>query len=155
MPAALAITRSSGVVMKPRTRSALAPTNAVVTLTTAMSLRGYCRTLSARIACTPAIRITRLTTIARTGRLTNRSVNRILAFLRLGSRLVLRLNFIVDDNGSAVPKLEGARRHDLFFGFDAGQHGNLIASRRTELHKLLAYAAIGSAFRIFEIFNDV
>ena len=48
---------------------------AVETRTTAMSLRGYCRTLSARIDCRPAIRMTRLTTIARTGRLTNRSVN--------------------------------------------------------------------------------
>ena len=47
----------------------------VDTRTTAMSLRGYCRTLSARIDCRPAIRITRLTTIARTGRLTKRSVN--------------------------------------------------------------------------------
>ena len=77
MPSALAMTRSSGVVMNPRTRSALAPTYAVETRTTAMSLRGYCLTLSARIDCSPAIRITRLTTIARTGRLTKRSVNRI------------------------------------------------------------------------------
>ena len=77
MPSALAMTRSSGVVMNPRTRSAFAPTYAVETRTTAMSLRGYCRTLSARIDCSPAIRMTRLTTIARTGRLTKRSVNRI------------------------------------------------------------------------------
>src|SRR5436309_12091117 len=75
MPSALAMTRSIGVVMNPRTRSAFAPTYTVVTCTTAMSLRGYWRTLSERIACNPAIRITRLTTIARTGRLTNRSVN--------------------------------------------------------------------------------
>ena len=75
MPSALAITRSSGVVMNPRTRSALAPTYTVVTCTTAMSLRGYCRTLSERIACNPAIRMTRFTTIASTGRLTNKSVN--------------------------------------------------------------------------------
>ena len=53
MPSALAITRSSGVVMKPRTRSALAPTYTVVTCTTAMSLRGYWRTLSERMACKP------------------------------------------------------------------------------------------------------
>ncbi len=46
MPSALAMTRSSGVVMKPRTRSALAPVYTVDTRTTAMSLRGYCRTLS-------------------------------------------------------------------------------------------------------------
>ena len=47
---------------------------------TAMSLRGYCRTLSARIDCKPAIRMTRLTTIARTGRFMKRSVNRIVSF---------------------------------------------------------------------------
>ena len=75
MPSALAMTRSRGVVMKPRTRSALAPTYAVRTVTTEMSLRGYCRMERVRMAWSPAIRITRLTTIARTGRLMKRSVN--------------------------------------------------------------------------------
>src|SRR2546428_673476 len=87
MPSALAITRSIGVVINPRTRSAFAPTYTVVTCTTAMSLRGYCRTLSERIACKPAIRITRLTTIARTGRLTNKSVNFMLQSSEGRSRL--------------------------------------------------------------------
>src|SRR4029077_4131954 len=120
MPSALAITRSSGVVIKPRTRSAFAPTYTVETRTTAMSLRGYCRTLSARIDCRPAMRITRLTTIARTGRLTNRSVKRIfLAVLRLRRRLVRRLNLVVDENGCAVAKLEHARGNDLFLRLDA------------------------------------
>src|SRR6266850_6015717 len=114
MPSALAITRSSGVVMKPRTRSAFAPTYTVETRTTAMSLRGYCLTLSARIDCRPAMKMTRLTTIARTGRLTKRSVSRILAILRLRSRLVGRLNLIVDENGRAVPKLEDTGADDLF-----------------------------------------
>ena len=53
-----------------------------------MSLRGYCRTLSARIDCSPAIRITRLTTIARTGRLTNRSVNLHQLFSGFGAGLL-------------------------------------------------------------------
>src|SRR5579863_8588293 len=75
MPSALAITRSSGVVMKPRTRSALAPTYTVVTWIIEMSLRGYCRTLSERTAWRPAIKMTRFTTIASTGRLINKSVN--------------------------------------------------------------------------------
>src|ERR1700747_1967799 len=75
MPSALATTRSIGVVTNPRTRSALAPTYTVVICPPAMSLRGYCRTLSDRIACNPAIRMTRFTTIASTGRLTNKSVN--------------------------------------------------------------------------------
>src|SRR3974390_1041836 len=42
---------------------------------TEMSERGYWRTLSERIAWIPAIRMTRFTTTARTGRFTNRSVN--------------------------------------------------------------------------------
>ena len=66
--------RSSGEVMKPRTRFALAPMYAVVTVTVAFSLRGYCRTLRVRIAWRPAMTISRLTTRARTGRRMNRSV---------------------------------------------------------------------------------
>src|SRR6185436_8597593 len=119
MPSALAITRSSGVVMNPRTRSAFAPTYTVATRTTAMSLRGYWRTLNARIDCSPAIRITRLTTIARTGRLTKRSVTRISALLRLRRRLVRRLNLVIDLNGRSVPKLEDTGSHDLFPGLEA------------------------------------
>src|SRR5439155_7233409 len=75
MPSAEAMTRSSGVVMNPRTRSALAPTYAVVTVMAAFSLRGYWRTLSERIACTPAMAMIRLTTMAMTGRRMKRSVN--------------------------------------------------------------------------------
>ena len=60
--------RSSGWVTKPRTRSALAPTYTVVTVTVAFSLSGYCRMLSERMACKPAIKMIRLTTVASTGR---------------------------------------------------------------------------------------
>src|SRR5215467_12902507 len=125
MPSALAMTRSSGVVMKPRTRSAFAPTYVVDTRTTAMSLRGYWRTVSARMDCSPAMRIIRLTTIARTGRLTNRSVSFILAVLRFRSPLVIRLNLVVDENGSAVAKLKDAGSHDLFPQLDTGEHSDL------------------------------
>src|SRR5437763_944846 len=45
-----------------------------------MSLRGYWRTLIVRIACKPAIRITKLTTNASTGRLMKRSVNDFMSF---------------------------------------------------------------------------
>src|SRR5258706_16411286 len=75
MPSAAAIARSSGVLIKPRTRSALAPTYTVLTVTVAFSLRGYWRTLTERMAWKPAIRITRFTTIARTGRRIKISVN--------------------------------------------------------------------------------
>src|SRR5215510_8810633 len=118
MPSALAMTRSSGVVMKPRTRSAFAPTYTVDTRTIAMSLRGYCRTLSARMDCKPAIRITRLTTMARTGRLTNKSVKRILTFLWFRCRLVSRLDLVVDLNCCAVAKFENAGGHYFFLRLD-------------------------------------
>src|SRR5215475_11228153 len=108
MPSALAITRSSGVVINPRTRSALAPTYTVETLTTAISLRGYCRTLSERMDCNPAIRITRLTTIARTGRLMNRSVKRMLTVLRFRSQAVGWLNLVVHEHCGAVAQFEDA-----------------------------------------------
>src|SRR5689334_24985885 len=115
--------------MKPRTRSALAPTYTVVTVTTAMSLRGYCRTLSARIDCRPAIRITRLTTIARTGRLTNRSVNLItpqrLAIFGLRRTVVRGLHLVVDLDRDAVAELEDPRGHDLVARVDSTQDGNL------------------------------
>ena len=75
MPSAAAMARSRGVVMKPRTSSALAPTYTVVTVTEAFSLRGYWRTLSVRMAWKPAMMITRLTTIASTGRRMKMSVN--------------------------------------------------------------------------------
>ena len=82
MPSAAAMARSKGVVMKPRTRSALAPTYAVETVTTEFSLRGYCRTVkpllplsAARMAWVPAMMMTRLTTMARTGRRMKMSVN--------------------------------------------------------------------------------
>src|SRR5215470_13065205 len=109
MPTALAITRSRGVVINPRTRSAFAPTYTVETDTTAMSLRGYWRTLSERIACRPAIRITRLTQIARTGRLMKRSVIFIfLAVLGLRLGVIGRLHGVIDHHRGAVPELEGA-----------------------------------------------
>src|SRR5206468_2950417 len=154
MPSALAMTRSSGVVMKPRTRSAFAPTYTVETRTIAMSLRGYCRTLSVRIACSPAIRITRLTTIARTGRLTNRSVNRILTILGFRSRLVVGLNLVVDENGAAVPKLEDSRGDDLFFRLDTGKDCDLITARGAEFHELLTHAEVLAPLRILQVFDN-
>jgi hypothetical protein len=65
--------------MKPRIRSALAPTYTVETVTTAMSLRGYCRMLSDSRERNPTSRISRLMTVARTGRLIKMSVKFIAA----------------------------------------------------------------------------
>src|SRR5687767_3643071 len=139
MPSALAMTRSSGVVMNPRTRSALAPMYAVVTETTAMSLRGYWRTLSDRIDWMPAIRMTRLTTIARTGRRMKMSVNRMLAVRRFGIGLVGRGDVVVHLDRRATAKFEHARGDNLFAGLDAGEHRHLVAACVAELHELLAH----------------
>src|SRR5512138_1369369 len=121
MPSAAAITRSSGVVMKPRTRSALAPTYAVVTVIAAFSLRGYCRTLRVRIACTPAMITIRLTTIAMTGRRMKRSVNfmgrpRPPLVGRLRVQLCLWGERVVDGDGHPVAQLERAAAGDHLAG---------------------------------------
>src|SRR5687768_3929427 len=121
---------------------------------TAISLRGYWRTLSARIDCSPAIRMTRLTTIARTGRLMNKSVNRISAVLRLGRPAVRWLHLVVDLHGGAVAQLEDARRDDLLAGLDAAQHRNLIAAGAAKLDDLLTHSAIGPAFLALQVGDD-
>src|SRR5919106_4385109 len=105
-----------------------------------MSLRGYCRTLRARMDCRPAIRMTRLTTIARTGRLTKRSVNRTLAILGLRRALVPRLHLVVDGYRRAVAQLEHAGRDDFFARLHARNDRDLIAARRPELDELLPHA---------------
>src|SRR5690242_14099461 len=156
MPSALAITRSSGVVMKPRTRSAFAPMYVVVTLTTAISLRGYCRTLRERMDCRPAIRITRLTTIASTGLLTKISVNFIglsLAVLGFGSRTISRLNLVVDLNSGAVAEFEDAGRHHLVAGLYS-RNRHLVTARAFHLHKLLAHPEICVSLWILHLRND-
>src|SRR5438105_1330227 len=52
----------------------------------AISLRGYWRTLIVFIACNPAMRMTKLTTIASTGRLMNRSVKDFILNVRHSER---------------------------------------------------------------------
>ena len=75
MPSALAISRSSGVVMKPWMRSASAPKYVVLMLITAFCSSGYSRTFSALNARSPNSRMNRLTTTASTGLLMKISVN--------------------------------------------------------------------------------
>src|SRR6266567_7120226 len=105
-----------------------------------MSLRGYWRTLSERMACNPAIRITRLTTIARTGRLINRSVNFILTVLGFRSRIVSGLDLVVHLDCGAVAQLEHARRHHFIAGVQARNDSYLVSARAIHLHKLLPYS---------------
>src|SRR5450432_1108292 len=122
MPSAAAMTRSSGVVMKPRTSSALAPTYTVVTVTAAFSLFGYCRTLSVRIACTPAMTMMRFTTMAMTGRRMKRSVNFISplpsAVHRRGVHL-RRRRVVLHLHGHPVLHLEGAVAHHRLVGLES------------------------------------
>src|ERR1700731_2732100 len=111
MPSAAAIARSIGVVINPRTNSASAPTYTVLTVIAAMSLRGYWRTLSVFIACKPAIRITKLTTMASTGRLMKRSVNDFMSILwsridRFRIQLRLRREIVVDYHRHSIAQLE-------------------------------------------------
>src|SRR5664279_2977238 len=125
MPSAAAIARSNGVVMNPRTRSALAPTYTVVTVTAALSLRGYCRTTRVRIAWNPAIKITRFTTRARTGRRMNRSVKDFMDAIRgstirrVGRQVVLRRQVVVLDHRHAVAQLEDAGADNALAGLEA------------------------------------
>src|ERR1700751_5200588 len=158
MPSAAAITRSSGVVMNPRTRSAFAPTYVVETSTTAISLRGYCRTLNERIDCSPAIRITRFTTIARTGRLINRSVNFMdfpcLAVLRFRRRIIPGLDFIVHIHRGSVAELENSRGPPLVPRVHPRHDRHLVTARPVDLHKLLAHALVGVSRRILHFLED-
>src|ERR1039458_6123329 len=125
MPSAAAMARSSGVVMNPRTRSALAPTYTVVTLTAALSLRGYCRTMRVRIAWTPAIRITRFTTSASTGRRMKRSVKDFMGAPggstvgRARGHVVLGRQIVVLDDRHAIAELEDARADNTIPGLEA------------------------------------
>src|SRR5260370_1271513 len=83
---------------------------------TAMSLRGYCRTLSERMDCNPASKMMRLTTLANTGRRMKKSVNFIRCVFRarrsgvrgLGVRFVARLHAVVHLHGSAGAQTEDA-----------------------------------------------
>src|SRR6516164_3819852 len=139
MPSAAAIARSSGVVMNPRMRPALAPTYAVVTVMAAFSLRGYCRTLSERMACTPAMTMSRLTTMARTGRRMKRSVNFICSSLLHGLRIGLHVGreLVVHRQRRPVVQLECAARNDGLAGLEARAHRHEVAAPLAQPDELL------------------
>src|ERR1017187_3451065 len=145
MPSAAAMARSSGTVMNPRTRSALAPTYTVVTVTAALSLRGYCRTTRLRIAWNPAIRITRFTTRASTGRRMNRSVNDFMAATlgsaigRVRRQIVLRRQLVVLDHRHAIPQLEDPGAHDALAWLKARFHAHKIPLRAPGADELLPH----------------
>src|SRR6188768_106239 len=85
----------------------------VVTLIDALSSFGYWRTFNVRTAWIPAMMMIRLTTIARTGRRRNRSVNRMSVVLRFGTQLRVGLDRVVDHDRRIVAQLEGASGDQL------------------------------------------
>src|SRR5580704_9712598 len=141
MPSDAAIARSRGVVMKRRTRSALAPTYAVRTVIVALSIRGYWRTFSVRIAWIPAMMMMRLTTIARTGRRMKTSVSftaQPSPILGVRRKLGLRLNRVTFRDRRAIVKLEGTGRNDLLPRDEPVEHRDEIAAGFSKLDELLA-----------------
>src|SRR5437879_4682400 len=109
----------------------------------AFSLRGYCRTLSERIACTPAITIKRLTTIARTGRRMNRSVNLIgtprarslVHWLR--RQLGAGSEVVPHHHRGAVAKLERAAAHDRLARLETRDDGHQVSAALARADELL------------------
>src|SRR5438128_12108319 len=99
----------------------------------AFSLRGYWRTFSERIACTPAITMMRLTTIARTGRRMKRSVNFIAGAFRcslvdrLGGQLGAGREIVPHHHRAAVAQLEGAAADDALAGGEPGDHRDQVS----------------------------
>src|SRR6266545_2360752 len=138
MPSAAAIARSSGVVMKPRTRSALAPTYTVRTVTVALSSFGYWRTFKPRTACRPATMMSTLTTIASTGRRRKTSVSFMSPVRGVGVELWLALDAVVHDLRGVVAELERARAHHLLAGRETLRHRHEVAARGAHAYELLA-----------------
>src|SRR3954466_14171512 len=139
MPSAAAMARSRGVVMNPRTRSALAPTYTVLTVTVALSSFGYWRTFKVRTACSPATMISTLTTIASTGRRKKTSVSFMASVvLRFQRQPGLRLHAVVNDHRRIVTQLEGAGADHHLPGGDSLCDRHEVAARRAGAHELLA-----------------
>src|SRR5215212_8669904 len=107
-----------------------------------MSLRGYCRTLSEEIACKPAIKMTRLTTSARTGRRMKRSVKVFTGgestVGRFRRELGFRRELVIDDDVHAVAQLEDPRAHDQLVHFHAVRDCDKVAARFASANKGLA-----------------
>src|SRR5207302_3530566 len=124
-----------------------------------MSLRGYCRTLIVFIACKPAMRITKLTTIASTGRLIKRSVKEFMSIFALRiywRRIELRLwrEIVVDRDRHSVAQLENSRAHDGFIRFQSIDNRHEIAARFAHPNKLLTnHLRFLPALRIFLFLN--
>src|SRR4051812_37836166 len=124
MPSALDTACSIGWVMKPCIRLGSAPGKLVVTWMTVFWSSGYCRTVRSKKARAPISRISRLTTIARTGRRMKRSVKRMALFL-WHFRRVLQTLLVGEDDLGAVVQLELAADHHTLALGDTLQHRDL------------------------------
>src|SRR4029079_10287899 len=85
-------------------------------------------------ACAPTSRMSRLTTVASTGRLMKMSVKRIGLLLRQLSRSFYRAR-IVDLDGGARLQFELAAAHHLLSCGDAFEDGDPVALGRPDAHK--------------------
>src|SRR6202162_3253456 len=112
-----------------------------------------------RIAWYPAMKIIRLTTVATTGRLMNRSV-KLISFSRPSTvgrvrrQLAVRLDLVIDSHaGPALqPKHAGS---DYFIArLQSGNNRNHVAARLTKLNKLLLHSFILFSFRVFHFGDD-
>ena len=124
-----------------------------------MSLRGYCRTLSDEIACKPAIKITRLTTRARTGRRIKRSVKvftgRINCRTASGRTPVLARAVLSTTTFIPLRILKTPVADDLFVRFQAFGHGHEIAAGLSGANELLAQdQAFLFGLLVLLFFND-
>src|SRR5512142_918061 len=129
----------------------------------AFSLRGYCRTLSERIACTPAITISRLTTMAMTGRRMKRSVKDMAlpscvfrsALRRPRREGGLRRQRVVDDHGHPVAELEGAGAHHRLARLEPLGHGDEVAAPLAQPHELLLDGELLLPGGVLPLLDDV
>src|SRR5512143_549423 len=125
-----------GVVRNPRTVSALAPVYTVVITTEELSILGYCWTGSPLSERQPTRRMTRLTTIARTGCLMKMSVKDRTGFSwtsvepgRGGDRGGLALH--------RLAQLEGPRGRDLLARREPLEDQSRVAHHRSAGHRSL------------------
>src|ERR1051325_3018932 len=106
----------------------------------ALSLRGYCRTVSVRIAWIPAMRITRFTTSASTGRRMKMSVKDFTSTIGRSRRLgTLRRQLVVLDHGHAIAQFEDAGTDDALACLEARFDAQKITLHPPGADELLAH----------------
>src|SRR5580704_12792192 len=120
------------------------------------SLRGYCRTLMLRIAWNPAIKIIRLTTVATTGRLINRSVKLIsssggstVCWVR--GQVGARLDLVIDGDVCPTLQSKNSRSHDFVAGLKSGNNRNHVPTRLAELDELLLHSLVFFSLWVFHL----